>query len=302
MPQCGRPLQIRYINGTLFVVDAYKGLYSINPKTGAKKHLMANLDKKKFQGLFNSFAFDPVDPNIVYVTVSSRKWTLETIVWSMFDLDGTGIVFGFDLSTGKSVILAEGLSLVNGIDADVKRDQLLYTESSYLRVHKMSIIKARNAFKSAKNGDTKIVQSDLLVPLLPGLPDNVHVQGDEAYITMPMAKTSGKELTDHLSEMPIIKKALGRLAFSFGYLLEYIQKNFYKHPILETAIFELKSGHVAYRSCKEHSAVLIYNLNDGSSRILGSDKFAFISEAMPDNQGNLYLASFRNTFIVKARV
>lgn len=291
---------MRYVNETLYIMDAYKGLYSVNPKSGTKKHLMPNLDKK-FKGLFNSFVLDPKEPNIAYVTVSSTKWLLDSIVWSLFDLDNSRIIFAYDIEKEKAVLIADKLSLANGIDVDAKRDQLLYSESLEYRVRKMSLSKARSAFKTAKNGESKLVESGMLIPQTPGLPDNIYIRGKEAYIALPLVKTSGKEFMDQLAEMPSIKKALGRLIFSAGKLLEYVQKNFWSHPMLDTAIFDLKSGHVAYRTFKSQSAILVYDLATGSSRILGSDKFAFISEAVPDNQGNLYLASFRNTFIAKVK-
>lgn len=300
--ECGRFLQLRFQNDTLYALEANSGLYKIDIRTGTKTFVgPKSLNKIN---LFNSFAFDPKDSSLVYLTVSSTKWDLLNIMWSLMELDSNGQVVALDINSGKRVIVLDNVELPNGLDVDNKRNQLLFSQSTTSKISSLDLGDVRAAFKSAKDGDRQSnVRDKALIPLVPGMPDNIVVDGDIAYIALPSVKLNGTELIDHLSTMPNIRKAIGRFVYGAGKLLEYVSTNLYPHPLLETAYRELKSGHLIYRVIQtDKSAVLEYNLATGSSRLLGSDKFSFLSEATPDSKGNLLLGSFRSPFIVKVKL
>lgn len=299
---CGRFLQLRFINDTLYAIEANTGLFRINVKAGTKQFVGPKTTNKV--SLYNSFAFDPKEPNMAYVTLSSRKWDLLNIIWSFMDQESSGQVLALDITSGKYAVVFENLMTANGIEVDAKRDQLLFSESVKSRVLSASLKDIRAAFKSAQNAATlKNVEMKALIPLVPGVPDNIVVEGDIAYIALPFVRTNGKELIDHLGTMPNVRKALGRFIYGCGTLLEYIYKNLYQHPLLETAYSELKCGHINYRLLQtDKSAVIEYNLATGATRLFGSATFGFVSEAVPDNKGNLYLGSFRSPFLVKQKI
>lgn len=299
--ECGRFLQIRFLNDTLYVVEGHTGLYKVDTKTGAKE-LLGPKPLNKIN-LYNSFAFDPVEPNLVYLVVSTTRWDVVNIVWALFEQDSTGHLVVLDVNTGKRAVILEELRLPNGIAVDGKRDQLLVTETLKSSVSSVALKDLRAAFKVAKDGDKlKGVEKKSLIPLLPGFPDNIVVAGDKAYIALPFVKLNGKELIDHLGTMPQIRKAVSRFSFGLGKALEYVCNNFYHHPLLETAYRELKCGHVFYRATQsDRAAVVEYNLATGASRLFGSNTFGFISEAVPDGNGNLLIGSFRSPFIVKQK-
>uniref|UniRef100_A0A6G1S797 Adipocyte plasma membrane-associated protein n=1 Tax=Aceria tosichella TaxID=561515 RepID=A0A6G1S797_9ACAR len=299
--ECGRFLQLRFLNDTLYAVEANSGLYKVDTKTGSKVSLGPKPLNKI--NLFNSFAFDPVEPNLVYLPVSSTRWGVLNILWSIFEQDSTGQLVMLDLDSGKRAIAFDNLRMPNGVDVDPKRDQLLLAESLKSSVGSVALKELRAAFKVAKDGDKlKGVEKKLLIPLLPGYPDNIVVDGDRAYIALPFVKLNGKELMDHLGTMPQVRKAISRFSFGLGKILEYACNNFYHHPLLEVAYRELKCGHVFYRVTQsDRSAVIEYNLATGASRLFGSNTFGFVSEAVPDGNGNLLLGSFRSPFIVKQK-
>lgn len=300
--QCGRFLQLRLVNDTLFAVEANTGLYKIDVKAGTKTFIgPRSLNKVN---LYNSFAFDPKEPNFVYLTISSRRWDLLNIMWSFIEQDYSAQVVALDMTTGKRAIILDNLALANGIDADSKRDQLVFTETLKSRVSTISLKDVRAAFKSSQDGaKVQGVSAKPLISLLPGNPDNVIIENDLAYIALPFVKPKGKELFDHLAGMPNVRKAIGRFTYGLGKLVEYIATNFYHHPLLETAYRELENGHVNYRITQsDSSAVLEYNLATGASRLFGSSTFGFVSEAIPDHKGNLLLGSFRSPFIVKQKI
>lgn len=300
--KCGRFLQLRFVNGTLYALEANTGLYKVDVMSGTKTFLgPKNLNKVN---LFNSFAFDPKETNLVYISISSTKWDLLKILWSLLELENSGQLLALDISTGKQVILFDKLSTANGVEVDSKRDRLLFAETSLGRINAVKSGDARAAFKIAKDGEklSKNLEKTPLIPLLPGFPDNIIVEDDLAYIALPFVKHNGKELVDYMSTMPNLRKAIGRFVFGSGKLLEYVSQ-FVQHPVLEEAYRELKCGHISYRFLQtDKSAVIEYNLATGSSKFLGSDKFGFVSEAVPDNKGNLLLGSFRSSFIVKVKV
>ncbi|CAJ0932950.1 unnamed protein product [Ranitomeya imitator] len=75
-PNCGRPLGIRVgPNGTLFVADAYQGIFEVNPTTGAVVQLVSSATP--IQGKKMSFLNDLAvtsDGRKIYFTDSSSKW------------------------------------------------------------------------------------------------------------------------------------------------------------------------------------------------------------------------------------
>lgn len=299
---CGRFLQIRFTNNSLYAIDSNTGLYRVDPVKGSKTYLGPTKPLHK-KNIYNSFVFDPKESNIVYIAISSSKWDLLKILWSILEQESTSQLIALDITTGKRVVLLEDLRLANGMDVDEKRDRLLLAETMRARVHTVQLDDLRTAFKNANDGDVAIVKSKLLIPVMPGNPDNIIIHGDTAYIALPFVKTNGKELIDSLSTMPNVRKAYARIIYGLGKLMEYVCENFYRHPFLENAYREFKSGHINYRAFQtDRSAIVEYNLATGSSRLLGSNTFGFVSEAVPDDKGNLILGSFRSPFIVKVKV
>lgn len=75
-PTCGRPLGMRVgPNNTLFVADAYYGLYEVDPNTGETKTLVST--KTLIEGQKLSFVNDLTvtrDGRKIYFTDSSSKW------------------------------------------------------------------------------------------------------------------------------------------------------------------------------------------------------------------------------------
>lgn len=299
--ECGRFLQLRFVNNTLYAIEATTGLYKIDIRTGTKTHIGPKPTSKV--RLYNSFVFDRKEPNLVYITISSTKWDIQKILWLFIELEPTGQLVALDVDNGKTAIVLDKILAPNGIDIDDKRDRLIFTESIKSQVSTVSLKEIRDSFGPAKDGEKlSNIQVGSLIPLVPGNPDNIVIEGDTAYITLPFVKLNGKELIDHLGIMPGLRKAYARFVYGIGKLAEFIQ-GFYPHPLVEFIFREFQSGHINYRIMQtDKSGVVEYNLATGSSRLLGSDKFGFLSEAVPDGRGNLLLCSFRSPFIVKVKV
>lgn len=307
--ECGRYLQLRFVNQTLFAVEANSGLYKIDTKSGSKVHL----GPKPLSSvtMYNSFAFDPKESDIVYITVSTTKYSLLNIVSALLERDNSGQIVALNTKTGKRVVVASKLSLTNGLDVDAKRDQIVFTQSGKSQISAIALSQIRSAFKASQDGDVLNKSQPpvtALVPLLPGMPDNIMIEGDMAYVALPLVKNRGKELIDHLTTLPNLIKAYGRLIYGAAKALEYVHVNIFPHPALESLYKDMKCGHINYRLLKtDRAAVYEYNLDTGASRLFGSNTFGFVSEATPTNIVNgvpkqLILGSFRSPFIVKVNL
>lgn len=300
--ECGRILQVRFVNGTLWGVEAGSGLWAFDVKKG----------KKQFQGpapmqktnMFNSFAVDPIRPSLVYMTVTSTKWSLLNIMWGILDLESSGQLIAMDIKSGKRVRVMEKLLLPNGLDVDAKRDQLVFGETMKSRISALSLKQVRENFDlTADGGLMKGINPKALIPLVPGSPDNIVIKGDLAYIAMPMVRRDGKELMDYLYNLPALRKSIGKFSYFWSLFFTGIHESLYPHPTIKHLAEELRCGHIFYNMfASQQSAVIEYNLETGASRLFGSSGFGFISEAAPDDGGNLYLGSFRAPFIVKQKI
>lgn len=294
---CGRFLQVRMVNNTLYALESYRGLYSVDIQTGQLTLIASNSNSKL--SLYNSFIFDPIDSNTVFLSISSTKWGLARIVWSILELETSGQIVAVDLTTKKSTVVIDKLAMANGIDVDKARDQLIFAETTAGRVNKASLTKIRNAIKSAKHGKIiEVVPYKELVSSVPGKPDNIRVEGNIAYIALPIVKHEGFDINVLVNRLPNVRKAFGRIIYGFGKLLEKANV-FIKHPLIDFAVNELKSGHIVYHFQRQKSGVLEVDLVTLKSRLLGSGNFAFISEACTDGRGTMYLGSFRSPFLVR---
>lgn len=297
---CGRFLQLRFHNQTLFALETNTGLYKVDIDRNTKT--LIGPQKLQPTNLYNAFAFDPKEPNIVYITVSSTRWPLKYIMWSLLELEDSGQIIALDVDTGKRVVVIDKLMTPNGIDSDPKRDQLIFTETTGRLVSSLPLQDVRAAFKKANNGDKLSgITKKTLIQVVPGSPDNVIIDSDNAFIALPFIK-DGKDILDHVADKPSIRKAFGRAIFALGKAIEYVCVNVYKHPLLESAYKDLKSGQILYKAVQnDKSGIIRYNLETKAQKFLGSDHFSYLSEASPDGHGNLFLGSFESPFLVKVK-
>ena len=129
--QCGRVLGLRYhSDGYLYVVESTNGLYRVNITSNTKEHL--SLGTKSDQPvIYNDLVFDPVQDNLLYVSVSSSRWYLDQIAWSIVEHDASGYILAVDLKNEKSIKITEGHSMLNGIEITTDKKNLLFAGIFY---------------------------------------------------------------------------------------------------------------------------------------------------------------------------
>jgi len=79
--------------------------------------------------IFNDLVFDPTQDGLVYIGVSSSRWNLDQIAWSIMEHDTSGYIIAYNLKTGKWSKLTEGHSLLNGVEITADKKNLLFAGS-----------------------------------------------------------------------------------------------------------------------------------------------------------------------------
>ncbi|XP_030166095.1 adipocyte plasma membrane-associated protein isoform X1 [Lynx canadensis] len=110
-PACGRPLGIRAgPNGTLFVADAYKGLFEVNPWKREVKLLLSS--ETPIEGRKMSFVNDLTvtqDGRKIYFTDSSSKWQRRDYLLLVMEGTDDGRFYVSGLMKGGADLFVENL-------------------------------------------------------------------------------------------------------------------------------------------------------------------------------------------------
>ncbi|TSK42121.1 Adipocyte plasma membrane-associated protein [Bagarius yarrelli] len=262
---CGRPLGIKVgPNGTLFVADAYLGLFEVNPVTGEKTHLVTT--NKLIAGRRLSFVNDldvTQDGKKVYFTDSSSRWQRRDFMKLLMEATADGRVLEYDTETKEVTVMMENLRFPNGIQLLPDEESVLVAETTMARIRKIHVAGLN------KGG------MDTFIENLPGFPDNLRRSSSGGYwVAMSAVRPNpGFSMLDFLSQRPWIKNLIFKL-FSQETLMKFVPRY--------SLVVELQSGGTCVRSFHDpHGTVA-----------------AYISEAHEHN-GHLYLGSFRSPYLCK---
>uniref|UniRef100_G3VIF2 Adipocyte plasma membrane-associated protein n=1 Tax=Sarcophilus harrisii TaxID=9305 RepID=G3VIF2_SARHA len=264
-PACGRPLGIRVgPNGTLFVADAYQGIFEVDPNTGRVKHLLSS--KIPIEGKKMSFVNDLTitkDGRKIYFTDSSSKWQRRDYLLLVMEGTDDGRLLEYDTVTREVKVLMEGLRFPNGVQLSPAEDFVLVAETTMARIRRFYVSGLM------KGG------ADMFVENMPGFPDNIRPSSSGGYwVAMSTVRHNpGFSMMDFLSEKPWIKRL----------------------------IFKLLSPETVSKFVPRYSLVLELGDNGAYQRSLHDPNglvAAYISE-VHEQDGHLYLGSFRSPFLCK---
>ncbi|XP_060781521.1 adipocyte plasma membrane-associated protein [Neoarius graeffei] len=262
---CGRPLGIRVgPNGTLFVADAYLGLFEVNPVTGETTLLVST--KKLIGGRRLSFVNDldvTQDGKKLYFTDSSSRWQRRDFMKLIMEATADGRVLEYDTETKEVAVMMENLRFPNGIQLLPDEESVLVAETTMARIRRIHVAGLN------KGG------MDTFIENLPGFPDNIRRSSSGGYwVAMSAIRPNpGFSMLDFLSERPWIKNIIFKL-FSQETLMKFVPRY--------SLVVELRDGGTCVRSFHDpHGTVT-----------------AYISEAHEHN-GHLYLGSFRSPYLCK---
>ncbi|XP_010082212.1 PREDICTED: adipocyte plasma membrane-associated protein, partial [Pterocles gutturalis] len=264
-PTCGRPLGIRVgPNNTLFVADAYYGVYEVNPGTGDVKMLVST--KTLIEGQKLSFVNDLTvtqDGRKIYFTDSSSKWQRRDYLFLIMEGTDDGRLLEYDTVTKEVKVLMVGLRFPNGVQLSSAEDFVLVQETTMARIRRYYVSGLM------KGG------ADMFVENLPGLPDNIRLSSSGGYwVALAAVRPNpGFSWLDFLAEKPWIKRMIFKLLSQ-----ETVTKFVPKYSL----VVELSETGSYRRSFHDPTGVTV----------------AYISQAHEHN-GYLYLGSFRSPFICR---
>lgn len=264
-PACGRPLGIRAgPNGTLFVADAYKGLFEVNPWKREVKLLLSS--DTPIEGRKMSFVNDLTitrDGRKIYFTDSSSKWQRRDYLLLVMEGTDDGRLLEYDTETKEVKVLLDQLRFPNGVQLSPAEDFVLVAETTMARIRRFYVSGLM------KGG------ADLFVENLPGFPDNIRPSSSGGYwVGMAAIRSNpGFSMLDFLSERPYIKRMIFKL-FSQETVMKFMPRY--------SLVLELSDSGAFRRS-----------LHDPNGQVV-----TYISEAH-EHDGHLYLGSFRAPFLCR---
>ncbi|XP_032408707.1 adipocyte plasma membrane-associated protein-like isoform X1 [Xiphophorus hellerii] len=262
-PTCGRPLGIRAgPNGTLFVADAYLGVFEVDPATGAVTRLVAG--GQEVGGRKLSFINDVAvtqDGRKLYFTDSSSRWQRRDYLHLIMEATADGRVLEYDTETRELTVVMENLRFPNGIQLLPDQESVLVAETTMARIRRVHVAGLN------KGG------MDTFVDNLPGFPDNIRPSSSGGYwVSMAAVRPNpGFSMLDFLSQRPWVKKLIFKL-FSQDVLMKAVPRY--------SLVAEIQDGGVCRRSFHDPNGLVA----------------AYVSEAH-EHHGKLYIGSFRSPYI-----
>nr|XP_056708639.1 adipocyte plasma membrane-associated protein [Euleptes europaea] len=262
---CGRPLGIRVgPKKTLFVADAYYGIFEIFPSSGEVQRLVSS--KVPIEGKNLSFVNDLVltrDGRKIYFTDSSSKWHRKDFCLLIMEATDDGRLLEYDTVTKEVKVLMEGLRFPNGVQLSPAEDFVLVAETTMARIRRYYVSGLM------KGGE------DMFVENMPGFPDNIRLSSSGGYwVAMSAVRANpGFSMMDFLSEKPWIKRIIFKL-LSQETVMKFVPRYSLVVELSETG---------SYRR----------SFHDPDGMVA-----TYISEAHEHN-GHLYLGSFRSPFICR---
>ncbi|CAL7949997.1 unnamed protein product [Xylocopa violacea] len=248
--KCGRPLGLKFNDrGELFVADAYYGIFKVDVNTRQYINIVNNsipIDGM-IPRLVNSL--DIAKNGDIYWTYSSSDFSLHNGLYS-FLANPTGSLVRYNAKTKKNEILIKNLGFANGI--------LLSDDESFVIVAECQ---ASRIVKYHLKGP-KVGQQEYFAEGLPGLPDNIHTDGQGGFLVSLILSIDSQHPALHQSLVPHphVRKMLSRLLYLVEApfkLLEDIYPNYYSEKVLHTvaslefmAIFDTQKTSVILRMDK----------------------------------------------------
>lgn len=264
-PTCGRPLGIRAgPNGTLFVVDAYKGLFEVNPQKRSVKVLLSS--ETPIEGKKMSFVNDLTvtrDGRKIYFTDSSSKWQRRDYLLLVMEGTDDGRLLEYDTVTKEVKVLLDQLQFPNGVQLSPEEDFVLVAETAMARIRRVYVSGLM------KGG------ADMFVENMPGFPDNIRPSSSGGYwvAAATIRANPGFSMLDFLSDKPFIKRMIFKL-FSQETVMKFVPRYSLVLEVSDTGAFRR-------------------SLHDPDGQVV-----TYVSEAH-EHDGYLYLGSFRSPFICR---
>ncbi|XP_045787243.1 protein STRICTOSIDINE SYNTHASE-LIKE 7-like [Trifolium pratense] len=186
----GRPLGLAFDgNGDLIVADADKGLLRVTSEKEIEV-LATEIDGLKFK---LTDGVDIAHDGTIYFTDASHKYSVKDSLLDIMEGNPNGRFLSYNPTTKKTTLLASDLYFPNGVAVSPDQHFVVFCETVLMNCKKYYI-------EGPKKGSIEKFCD------LPGMPDNIHYDGQGHYL-IGIATASSPEL-DILLKYPFIRKVL----------------------------------------------------------------------------------------------
>ncbi|KAH9515596.1 hypothetical protein Btru_011518 [Bulinus truncatus] len=160
--ECGYLISIRLnADKLILVLDAYRGLFEVNPRTGAFRHIYdsGTVVNGRASVYLNDMVLMP-DGTII-MTDSSPTFDYANEFWIRFEGRPDGRLLGFNPTSGQVKEILAGLAYPTGLEITSDGQALLVAEAGRARVVRLELSKDKFFHKSIFNVN------------LPGMPEHI---------------------------------------------------------------------------------------------------------------------------------
>ncbi|XP_033125000.1 adipocyte plasma membrane-associated protein-like [Anneissia japonica] len=199
---CGRPLGLRFdkSGSSLYIIEAYSGLYKINLTSGTAQHLSKYNDQYIGEHMQFVNDLDVTSEGVVYFSDSSSQWHRRDYAYLGVEGSATGRIFKYNPSTDRTEVVLDDLAFPNGVQLSPNEDFLLFCETTYARINLLFL-------KGTMKG-----QVVSFVENLPGLPDNIRVSSNGGYwVGFSVVRKQPFSLFDFLSDKPWVRSYISKV-------------------------------------------------------------------------------------------
>ncbi|GAB4848399.1 hypothetical protein Ancab_003096 [Ancistrocladus abbreviatus] len=163
----GRPLGLALGHqNELIVADAVKGLLKVTKE----KEVIFLSDEAEGQKFRLTDGVDVANDGTIYFTDASYKYNLNESTFDIFEGRPYGRLLSFDPTAGVTKVLLRHLYFPNGVALSPDESWLIFCETAIRRCRKYCL-------KCSKETGSL----DRFIDNLPGLPDNIHYDGEGHY-------------------------------------------------------------------------------------------------------------------------
>lgn len=287
--KCGRPLGFHIDeNDTLYVADAYYGIKQFNLKTGAVATLVDI--NTEIEGIApqipNSVAV--ARDGKVYWTDSATSHNLQDLLYTLLG-DPTGRLIVYDPVTKTNQVLMKNIHFANGVALAPDESFVIVAETARAKI-------LRHHLKGPKKGT-----SDIFIDRLPGLPDNIHHDGQGTYWVAIVDSGGAMGMSTKYS---LLRKFISR---SLALIQNAIQKvdSFYPHRWFKRAYHIV--GHYEMIQplgvfLKKKVTIVYFDKNGQIIKTLhATDGKVGSVSSMIEHRGYYYLGSPTNEYLARVK-
>jgi hypothetical protein len=297
LDKCGRPLGMRVKDDYLYVLEAKSGLFRINLITLKIQHLIKDIElyEKSATIFFNSFVFDPIDEDRMYISITSLRYNVDRVPYSLFEHESSGKVITFALKSGQIDQIASDLHFANGLEISSSHRWLFIAQTTASEINRLDLDQLRRHLLRPNIVALPKVQT--FTGPLPGEPDNIVAYGDKLLVGFAVARTDGKLLPgDYLAAYPRVRRYILSLLSLASWPFKVLSN---VSSAFEKIAFDLWSGYSIYNLAPAKGAFALVDQESGAIDVLYDlSGIAFVSEAaaIPGTDAIL-IGSFCNRFI-----